>query len=699
METFVIYWLKVNVVISILFLTYYLLLKKEKFFKLNRLFLMGSLVLALILPITPVINTPGLNQLQHEVTGLNSLYDLYNNFSIASSIEGNNTIATNSFELAEQSPANFISTLSVKEIVFGLYLLVTLTLLIRFVLQVVNLLLLIRKTKKGRQDGISYCEHTEELSPFSFFHHLVINKSQYNAEQLNQVITHEKVHIRQYHTLDILITEIAHIFLWINPIMIFLKQYVKLNLEYLADEQVLHTGVDRKSYQFSILQTCLQTETYPLTNLFNSSKLKLRIKMMNSKRTSLAHLYKYAFVLPLIIATYFAIHPAYAQGLTLTKEQQQQLKSFEGKYKMNLKGTDFFLLISVNGNDLLLKQLWDNQEITFVPTAELEFYARKQNFPLKFIKGPDGSIVQVLAFNRDVWDKVNAEPAQKEMVLSQQQLEAMTGYYQYQDATRKDAFVQCVVRGNNLIGIQLWDGKEFVFTAQSDLEFISKEGITVKFIKNNDGIINQAFVSNRDLLDKVKEYKPIVKKEVQLTTRQLEIIEGYYLLQENKESCMQITRKGNEIVVKQLWDNAEQNFMPVSELEFFSKGNMLTFKFTKGKDGQITHLSARNGSLWEKGPKPEEKKMISLSSENLKAFEGKYSLQYEGKEVYIEITSTENGLLLKQLWNNKEISFLPTSDLEFFNKKEAFPLKFIKSTNGSIAQVEAYHKDLWSRVN
>src|SRR5882757_10605654 len=107
METLVIYWLKVNVVISILFLTYFLLLKKEKFFKLNRLFLMGSLVLALILPITPVINTPGLNQLQHEVTGLNPLYELYNNFSIVSSNEVKNAITVNTLQQHEISPVNF----------------------------------------------------------------------------------------------------------------------------------------------------------------------------------------------------------------------------------------------------------------------------------------------------------------------------------------------------------------------------------------------------------------------------------------------------------------------------------------------------------------------------------------------------------------------------------------------------------------
>jgi hypothetical protein len=85
---------------------------------------------------------------------------------------------------------------------------------------------------------------------------------------------------------------------------------------------------------------------------------------------------------------------------------------------------------------------------------------------------------------------------------------------------------------------------------------------------------------------------------------------------------------------------------------------MLTFKFKKGENGQITQLTARDGKLRDKGLKPEEKQMVTLSSENLKAFEGKYALPYQGNVVYMEITSTENGLLLKQLWDGCADQFL-----------------------------------------
>lgn len=694
METLTVYWLKINAVVPILFLAYWLLLKNEKFFKLNRLFLMGSLVLAFVLPMVPIINNPGVSKVQREVTALNPLYNLYDNIGFANNVNVGREIEENNRQAAAPAQQGLLSDVGALEVMFTLYVGVGIVLLFRFVTQLINLVLLIRKTNRKHVDGINYCEHNEELSPFSFFNYLIINKSQYNAERYNQIVLHERVHIRQAHTLDLLVTEIVHIVLWINPVMIFFKQYVKINLEYLADNDVLEAGVDKKSYQYSILQACVQTETYPLTNLFTSSKIKLRIKMMNSRRTPLARLYKYVLVLPLVVAVYFVIHP-YAKALPLTEQQQVQLKAFEGKYKMSFQNDVVYLQITAKGNELVLKQLWDDQEITFKQESELNFFNSAQNFPIKFIKGPKGDITQMLAFNKDLWTKEGGQP-QKETALSKQQLDAFTGYYQYQQP--KEGYVQCVVRGNTLVGIQLWTKKEFVFTALSESEFISREGITAKFTKNKAGVVTEVLVSNSEVLKKVKEPKEIEKKEAKLTQQQLDSMVGYYHMRENKDLVMQVSHSGNDIRVKQLWDNAEQIFMPISDVEIFSKGAMLTIMFTKGTNGQITQLQATKGKIWDKGQKPEEKVAFNLSASNLKAFDGKYSMPYQGDVMYLEITSTEKGLMLKQLWDGQQISFYPISELEFYNKEKAFPLKFIKR-DGRIAQVEAFRKDLWSRVN
>jgi hypothetical protein len=64
----------------------------------------------------------------------------------------------------------------------------------------------------------------------------------------------------------------------------------------------------------------------------------------------------------------------------------------------------------------------------------------------------------------------------------------------------------------------------------------------------------------------------------------------------------------------------------------------------------------------------------------------------------LQITAVNDHLTLKQLWDGKEINFVPESDLEFFCKEQSFPLKFIKDNNGNVVQVLAFNKDLWERV-
>jgi hypothetical protein len=83
----------------------------------------------------------------------------------------------------------------------------------------------------------------------------------------------------------------------------------------------------------------------------------------------------------------------------------EQLKAFEGKYQFEEKN-DAFLQITATADGLTLKQLWDNKEINFISLGNLTFLNKEEGFPLKFTKDDSGSVIKVLAFNRDMWDKV-----------------------------------------------------------------------------------------------------------------------------------------------------------------------------------------------------------------------------------------------------------------------------------------------------
>ncbi len=184
-------------------------------------------------------------------------------------------------------------------------------------------------------------------------------------------------------------------------------------------------------------------------------------------------------------------------------------------------------------------------------------------------------------------------------------------------------------------------------------------------------------------------------------TQQLKAFEGYYQFQNDKDVFLQITVKGNNLTLKQLWDGQEIVFVQKSELEFFNEEKSFPLKFSKDKDGTITQVLAFDRDLWNKVKdyKPVIKKEIKLTPQQLKAFEGKYRFQFEkGEDSFLQITTAEDHLVLKQLWDNKEINFVPESELEFFCKDRNFPLKFIKDKNGNVIQMLVFNKDLWERV-
>ena len=135
--------------------------------------------------------------------------------------------------------------------------------------------------------------------------------------------------------------------------------------------------------------------------------------MMNTPKTTLHHLYKYAFMLPALFMSCFFIYPfqGRASGVQQipvrdTTLSPKQLKAFEGVYTFQFrKGEDAFIKISAEKTGLVLKQMWDGKEIHFTAKSALEFQNEDGQFPLKFFKDKKGVIHQVLAFNRDLWTR------------------------------------------------------------------------------------------------------------------------------------------------------------------------------------------------------------------------------------------------------------------------------------------------------
>lgn len=317
---FAMYLLKTNLILSVLFGAYWLLLRNERFFQLNRLILLSILVSTFLLPLLPqwqssTPSSPVIAKVQGQIATVSP-------FAPVPVIKSNTTTSGNASTQvigANPPPAGSTKvglTISFSMIVLGLYLIVAAILFCSFLFQLLKLYAIQYERDHVKEEGYTQVQHDRDIPPFSFFKLLVINPSTFDHDKLQQVIAHEKVHIRQRHTLDILLSEIATMFCWFNPIIWLFKRYVKLNLEYIADEAVLDTGIDRKAYQYHLLFTSSKAMSYRLSNLFNSSPIKLRIKMMNTNNFSSLGILKYTLILPLLVGLYGFIQPQEVQAQT-----------------------------------------------------------------------------------------------------------------------------------------------------------------------------------------------------------------------------------------------------------------------------------------------------------------------------------------------------------------------------------------------
>jgi len=181
----------------------------------------------------------------------------------------------------------------------------------------------------------------------------------------------------------------------------------------------------------------------------------------------------------------------------------------------------------------------------------------------------------------------------------------------------------------------------------------------------------------------------------------LKNFEGYYQFTNDTTTYLHITSQGNNLILHQLWDGEKINFERKSELEFYNGENSFPLKFSKDQKGIISQVLAFDRDLWNKvkNYKPVIDKEIHLTPNQLKRFEGQYTFQFEkGKDSYIQITAAKDHITLKQLWDGKEINFVPKSNVEFFCKEQPFPLKFIQDNSGNVIQVLAFNKDLWQRM-
>jgi TonB family protein len=174
----------------------------------------------------------------------------------------------------------------------------------------------------------------DSTCPFSFFRWIFVNPQAQSEEQLQEIMTHERAHVEQWHSLDIVLMELLTIACWPNPFAWLMRREVRLNLEYLADERVVEAGSERKAYQYHLLGLAYGKNVATVCNNFNVLPLKLRIRMMNKKRTNSWLRAKYLLLVPVIGVALVACNLDKKTAEPATAAEQAQADSAAGKPMM-----------------------------------------------------------------------------------------------------------------------------------------------------------------------------------------------------------------------------------------------------------------------------------------------------------------------------------------------------------------------------
>ena len=268
------YLLKSGMLLLVFYAVYKLWLENEKMFRFNRAYLLLSLVFSFVIPLQLI-----------------SVKPLLGNALSVIQLDGI-VIKTSNAVLTKDNSGQIIA--SVLNII---YLVVALLLMVRFVM---NLYSFYKKTKNNSRQFLNDTNIVlieEPVLPHSFWKFVFINKEELETGKIPlELIAHEKAHLQQKHTLDILFIEVLQIVFWFKPLIILFKKSIKLNHEFLADESVNEQFESVTEYQKLLLNFVSHKNTVSLASNLNYLITKKRLIMMTKKESRFKIMFKVLIV-------------------------------------------------------------------------------------------------------------------------------------------------------------------------------------------------------------------------------------------------------------------------------------------------------------------------------------------------------------------------------------------------------------------
>ena len=268
----------------------------------------------------------------------------------------------------------------------------------------------------------------------------------------------------------------------------------------------------------------------------------------------------------------------------------------------------------------------------------------------------------------------------------------------FQSPANKEMYVRFTPADSVLVAHLLWNDGELHLLPDTGLAFVSKEldggnPVRISFQRDPSGAVDRVSVAGNGVWTRVNNYKPTVKTEMAHTPEQLQKYTGLYEVMPDSSEYIEVSVEDNSLSLHWLLNEGKQTgFVPSAEGKFFRKDYQLfTLDFSQDQQGQVTQFVAvgrlRYIRMARSAPSPAQ----------VKTYEGRFR-SVDDPDNLLELIADGNGLVLRELWNKKEIRLQPVTSTYFNDDKSSFPVRVI-SENGRVKQIIVLADEHFDKVS
>ncbi|WP_422858859.1 M56 family metallopeptidase [Flagellimonas sp. S174] len=362
----VLYLLKSAACLTLFFLFYKGLLENVQMHRLKRFYLLGSLVLSFVIPgivFVQYVDAPAVEIIQTPISSSESISSISN----------------------PQKTISDWDTLNFSLLAWSLYSMGVFLFSIRFVKNLTDIVLRIRRNQKIKEVSHIKVLIDEKLPPHTFLRYVFLESEKFKSNSFApEVLLHEETHAKQGHTYDILFVELLQVLFWFNPLIYLFKNSIKLNHEFLADDAVLRKLDSPKKYQNTLLsylsvESQLKYQSVKMASSIHYSSIKKRFTIMKKQTSNRAKLIRVLLILPLVSmllwsfseTQYVPILPE--TSLNLSNDIQQEsiyIKINEGRIEVN--GKEVALKDFAKTLDAMTKEWEETDYTSFQPDIHIQ---------------------------------------------------------------------------------------------------------------------------------------------------------------------------------------------------------------------------------------------------------------------------------------------------------------------------------------